>query len=221
MQKFDHIKFIEKLLEFSPRQGENETQTREFICSILDKEKIAYELEKFVTQLPKVEKASLIVDGKNISCEPTGFVSGQINNKHSLISSLISSQLTINQPNINFNPECDAISLSNFYFAPSLAVSKHDLPEILESRKISAELKVNPVEHESANILVGNTKNPKNILIAHYDCHKTGATDNASGVSVLMSLILGLPQTLKNTLYVFSGNEEISYDQPIYWGHGF
>src|SRR5258708_33933306 len=107
MKKFDYLKFIEKLIKFSPRQGENEKSAMRFICLILDKAGAVYEIEKFINKLPIVERASLTADGNDIVCESTGFIDGKINDKHSIISSLISSQLTINQSNINFNPECD------------------------------------------------------------------------------------------------------------------
>jgi len=58
-------------------------------------------------------------------------------------------------------------------------------------------------------------------LFAHYDSINLGATDNASGVAVLMSLIVDNAATLKDVLYVFAGNEELSYDNPTYWGHGY
>ena len=167
------------------------------------------------------KKAVLTVDGKSISCKGTSFISGKIESKANLISSLTSSQSFLYSTNINFNPECKVISLANFYFAPSLAVSAQDLPKIIAAGKIRGEVKVEPLKHQSMNILVGNKVNPKSILFAHYDSIESGATDNASGVGTLMKMILSCPESLNNSLYVFSGNEELSYSEPIYWGYGF
>ncbi len=36
-----------------------------------------------------------------------------------------------------------------------------------------------------------------------------------------MKTIITNPKTLINTLYVFAGNEELSYDKPTYWGRGY
>src|SRR6266568_4200342 len=166
-KQFDYITFIKTLLQFSPRQGANETKAREYLCSLLERENIPYQLQKFITMLPLTDKVELLGDGKKIDCEPTTFTGGKIEGKDNIISSLISSQKFLSEPNINFNPDCDTISLSNFYFAPSVAVDKNGLNQLLKSKEVNAEIKVTPYQHESANILVGNSKNPKNILIAH------------------------------------------------------
>lgn len=75
---------------------------------------------------------------------------------------------------------------------------------------------VKPKKHNSLNILVGNNINPKNIFFAHYDSVGIGATDNASGVGILMNIIINFPKSLRDNLFVFSGNEELSYDYPTY-----
>lgn len=36
-----------------------------------------------------------------------------------------------------------------------------------------------------------------------------------------LETITKFPQTLKDNLFVFDGNEELSYDYPTYWGRGF
>ena len=71
------------------------------------------------------------------------------------------------------------------------------------------------------NILVGNRKNPKTVFFCHYDSLGPGATDNAAGTAVLLKLAINSPQTRETCLFVISGNEELSYDQPVYWGHGY
>ncbi len=220
-KQFNIIQFITHLTVFSSRQGKNETKAVAFIISVLKKNKIAYSVHKFSTRIPLEEKISLIADGKKIKCKSCSFKSGKINDKNTLISSLIPSDDFLDHPNINFNPKCSDISLSNFYFAPAVAISKNDLTKIIKAKKTTGEVKVKPYEYQSQNILVGNIKNPNIIIFAHYDSIGKGVTDNASGVAVLMNSIIDHPEILSKTLYVFSGNEELSYDKPTYWGHGF
>ena len=218
---FDPQKCIQKLVSFSPRQLEGEDKTRAYIMSILDKFAIPYTVQKFQTRIPIIKRAKLFVDGKSITCKGCCFIGGEITGKDAIISSLISSQKFLYETNINFNPRCQNISLSNFYFAPSIAVDPKGLQKIIAGKKVFGSMSVFSQKHESANILVGNTQSPQALVFAHYDSVEKGAIDNASGVAVTMDTILSYLETLKTTLFIFSGNEELSYDQPIYWGRGF
>lgn len=220
-KQFNILQFIAKLTGFSPRQGKNEIKAAAFIVSALKENKINYSIHRFYTEIPLERKARLVADGKKIKCKSCSFSSGEINDKSNLISSLIPSDYSLDCSNINFNPKCQDISLSNFYFAPSLAVSKNNLSKIMKAKKITGEVKIKSYKYRSQNILVGNTKNPKIIIFAHYDSIEKGVTDNGSGVAVLMNSIVAHPETFSKTLYVFCGNEELSYDKPTYWGHGF
>lgn len=221
MNNFEIVRFLRDMVRFSSRQGENEKKAADFIVFLLKRNRVKYYLQKFITKIPIIKQEILKVDGKKIKCKGCSFISGKINKKDKIISSLVSSQVFINQPNANFNPDCKDISLSNFYFAPALAVKLSDLDRIKKSKTIEGIVEVESYSYKSRNILVGNIKSPKNILFAHYDSIKSGAIDNASGVSVLMSLILKYQYVIKNSLIVFIGNEELSYDYPIYWGHGY
>lgn len=218
---FDKISFIKSLLGFSPRQGKNEVKAAEFIVSFLDKFGVNYSVQKFDTKVPLIKKAELTADGKKIECKGCSFTGGKIENKDYLISNLIPSSCFLEYPNINFNPRCKTVSLDNFYFAPSVTIKTSDLSKVAKAKKVKGEVKVEAFVYESANILVGSVENPKNILFAHYDSVEKGATDNASGVAVLMDLIVSYPETMEDNLCIFSGNEELSYDKPTYWGHGF
>ena len=220
-KNFNYFSFIKTLISFSPRQLEGEKKTADFLLDYLEKNKIPYFLEPFFTKIPLIKEAVLFADGKKIPCQGTSFVSGKIKDKSNLISSLIGSKYFLTYPNINFNPKCPTISLSNFYFAPALAVDKKGLSQILKAKKVFGQVEVEAKKHRSFNILVGNKTSARNIIFAHYDSIETGATDNASGVAVVMKTILLQPQLLKNNLFVFSGNEELSYDKPTYWGHGY
>ena len=214
-------KIIEKLCEIGERQLEGEVKARKFICSLLKENNIKYSLFSFTTQIPKFIKYSLIVDGQNIECLPTGLVSGIIDNNYNLISSLTSSQNFLYKKNINFNPRCKSISRANFYFAPSLAINKNSLKIICDAQNIKGEIKVEKKIWETASILVGNTTNPKIIIFSHFDSIEIGAIDNASGTAMALIIAIKNKQLLKDILFVFDSNEEISYDKPIYWGHGY
>lgn len=221
MNHFNHLKFIEKLLAFSPRQGEGERQAAEFIQATLKQSGLNFAVQKFLTKISLTKRAELWVDGQALPCQGCSFVSGEIKDKSNVISSLTDLPADFVEPNINFNPKSEAISLSYYYWGPALAIRRQDVARVLEAKKVRGYVEVEPSEEESANILVGNAANPQKIVIVHYDCLKTGATDNASGVAVAMGLLAAGEAPLADTLFVFSGNEELSYDKPVYWGHGF
>lgn len=221
MEKFEQMDFIRKLISFSPRQLEGELRCGKYIQEVLAGAEVPFELHEFVTAIPSVAEASLVVDGKKIECESCSFESGEIIGKAKMLSSLISSQILQDEPNINFNPACGAISQSNYYFAPSLAIARQDVYKVLEGEDVKGTVRIEKREHKTANILAGNCSDPEFVCFAHYDSLKRGATDNASGVAVCMKLLLSERSFLKRGLFVFSANEEISFDKPVYWGHGF
>jgi hypothetical protein len=222
MEKFNKINFIKALTSLGQRQGDVEIRAAEIITDSLEEYGIDHSVDKFITTIPVTRRSSLSVDGKEVPCKGSSFISGSLKGKDNLISSLLTpSQFDFSTPNINFNPYSDKISLSSHYFAPSVAVDKQGLKEVVKGGNVYAEVEVEQYTYESRNILVGNTLNPENILFAHYDSIEQGATDNASSVAVLMALAISFPEILLHSLIVFSGNEELSYDQPIYWGHGY
>lgn len=213
---------MRELLKFSPRQLKGETMTARFIKDTLKHYDIKYKEQKFITFIPKTKSVSLFADNKKVQCQACCYVSGIIEGKSFLLSSLIPSRFFLGEANINFNPECPrTISCSNFYFAPALAVPRGEVQRLLNAKKVRGRVIVKRVKHGAVNILVGNMKNPQVICFAHYDSINMGAVDNASGVAILMDAILSNSNILASTLYVFSANEELSYDKPTYWGHGF
>ncbi|MFA5961305.1 MAG: M28 family peptidase [Parcubacteria group bacterium] len=220
-KKFNYQKFISKLVSFAPRQLEGESKACDFLISVLKENSILFLLQKFKVAIPLTQNVSLLADGKRVKCEGCSFLSGEIKNNDVVISSLLSSSICQEISSISFNPRCEGISLKNYYFAPAICVSYKDISKIVKAKKIVGNVQVEKVSHQSANILVGNAKNPKAIFFAHYDSIKKGAIDNASGVAVMMRVVLEKPEILKNNLFVFSGAEELSYDKPIYWGSGF
>lgn len=122
------------MMSGGPRQLNGEKKALQYIRSILDAQKIEYQLQEFQTAIPVTEHAELLCDGKKIPAEGCSFVSGDIDGKDVIVSSAI---------------------------------------------------------------------------------------DNASGVAVVLAALIDNPAMLQHCLFVFAGNEELSYDKPTYWGHGF
>lgn len=222
MKSFNQIQFIKKLLACSPRQLEGETRAGDVIAKTLRSFTIPFVVQNFKVFVPKVEKAELIADGKKIDCMATSFTSGKIKGKEKIISSMYN--FDSDEPdaaNINFNPYCMGISCVTHYFTPALTIKPEDITKIVEAKNVLGVVKIKKTLHQSRNFLVGNLKNPKNIFFTHYDSINLGAQDNASGVSALMAAIAEKPEILKTNLMVFAGAEELSYDKPTYWAHGY
>lgn len=215
------LAFVKSLSAIYHRQLENETKAANFITTLLDDYRIFYKEQKFATAIPRFDKTELLADGQKIQAISTSLVSGVIEGKFNMISSMISSQRFIGDANINFNPCCRGISRSNHYFAPSLAVAPKDLLRLCEAKHIRGEVQVTAQKHISKNFLIGNMTAPQVVLFCHYDSIGPGATDNAAGTAVLLKLIIDYPETLRNCLFVIAGNEELSYDYPVYWGRGY
>lgn len=217
---FNQIEFIKKFLTFSPREGENETKAGQYLTALLAKVKINYSLQKFTLTIPQTVKAEMTADGKNIPCGPLCFASGEINSKDNILSSLAHTEKSFSF--IGFNPYCPGISATGRAIKhAALAVTRDDLLKIFKAKKIKGIVKIKPIKHQSQNILIGNLVDPKNLIFTHYDSIYSGAVDNASGVAVTMKLILDHPELLASNLFVLSGNEELCYDFPIYWGRGY
>lgn len=218
---FNMMSCIRSLIACSPRQLAGERKAFEFLSSLLEKYGVQYKVQSFRTFIPIMEKAELRCDGKKMEAEACSFVSGNIEGKDVLLSSAMPSRYCHDIANINVNPSCPVIAPGNHYFAPALAVSHETLGKILTAKKIRGSVRVRKTTHVSNNILIGNATSPDTLCFAHYDSIKAGAIDNASGVSVMLSVILGKSELLKTCLFVLAGNEELSYDEPTYWGHGF
>ncbi len=217
----NYTQIIDKLISFGERQLRNENEAQVYIEEILRINNVSYILDTYTTYIPKYSEWGLVVDGIEIESLPCGLISGEINSADNLISSLISSQKNLHDPNINFNPRCEEISRSNHYFAPALAIARKDVDKIATAKVVRGYMEVEKTAHKSANILVGNTVNPKRIIVSHFDSIGPGAVDNASGIALSLQLILDKPVSLEQNLYILCGNEELSYDEGIYWGHGY
>lgn len=219
LKNFNSFEFIKRFIKFSPRQFKGETLAGNYIKTILKEYGFDFIIQKFTINLPFYKKQVLFVDGKSVECLANCFVSGKIEGNENIISSLWSGDC-VDVPNINFNPNCFSISRADHYNAPSLSVSHKSIQKILNAKEVFGEVIVQKTKHKTENILLGNLKNPKYIVFAHYDSVQTGAIDNASGVAVTLDAVILKPEILQNTLINFSACEELSYDK-IYWGYGF
>lgn len=222
MNSIKNIKeIIKQLVAIGERQLEGEKEARKVIENFLEKQKVDFAVQEYITEIPRYIDWDLKIDNKKIESLPCGLKSGKITNNYNLLSSLISSQKNFYDTNINFNPLCEYISRSNHYMAPALAINRKDVQKVIDAKKIDGFIKVKKNKHLSGNILVGNLKNPKNIIFSHYDSISSGAIDNASGVAVSLNIITKNKHILEDNLFVIAGNEELSYDKTVYWGHGY
>lgn len=223
-KSFNHLRFIRRMISFSPRQFEGEKRSADFLVSWLKKNKISYDQQKFNVKIPKIKKATLKVNGEPVSCDGASMVSGETKNGEYIISNSLvmpDQNISLNKFCISYNPKCKIISNNNYYFTPTVSIAFKDLKKIIKAKNVCGKVEVEAIDHRAINILVGNKKNPKNICLAHYDSIKSGAIDNASGVSLMMGVICSDYEILQDTLFVFSASTELSYNKPVYYGYGF
>ena len=212
--EFDIMAFAKKLCSLAPRLGKNEQLATAYIKKTLIENGVKYFSQRFKAVIPLWGQAELIADGKKIACKNTSLVSGKINGKDNIVSSFPYLDDAKTGYNINFSPHADTICTVGFYGHPSVAIKYSDLNKLFRAKIVHGEVRTKKYSYTSENILVGNRKNPKFLVFAHYDCVcKGGAVDNASGVAAVMHTIIKHPEIQKNTLFIFSGCEEISYDK--------
>ncbi len=214
---------IEDLVKLSPRFAQGEEATAKFINSFLRVHTIEFIDQEFETTVPVPKKAALFVNGEQLECRNVGRESGVFDTKNNIVSSLYWGDNDFYQPqNINFNPQCaGSVSMALYYKNPALAIKRSDVQKVIEAQEVNGETVVEPYTFTGHNFIVGNTTNPKSIIFTHYDCWESGAVDNASGTAVLLYMVVNNPELLNNNLFVIAGNEEISFDEPVYWGKGY
>lgn len=210
MNKNQVIQRASELADMAPRRGEAERQAADYIQSEI-KENV--ERQEYRVIYPKFEKYELKADGEELSCLPGGLESGNIDNK-AVVNSVHNEQGDVNKPCITFNPFAKGISVTTFYQAPCLAVDPSDISKILEAEHIEGELRVTWRTEKSYNILVGNTENPEQVVMTHYDSLWGGFIDNGFSVSLLINLIEEID--LDRKLVVFAGSEELSQEYPYH-----
>lgn len=214
----DIIKDLEK---FSPRNNEESlNKTIKYIKENLEKVGIDFLDQYFDVPIPFDEGSYIILDnGERIIGKANSFVSGTFEEKNIYSSQNIKQEISV--PHINYNQYYDAYSGVIFYNFPVINIKKSDLIKVINSNKIEVYVNVRKQLIKTENILVGNVKNPKNIIFTHFDTIFNGALDNSSGTATLLYGIINNKINLKENLIVFSGCEELSYDDPYYWGHGY
>ncbi|MDO8509561.1 MAG: M28 family peptidase, partial [bacterium] len=200
------IDFIKKLTIISPRYGIDEMKGAKIITDELAKLNINFVGEKFESSVPRIDRAELFADGVEIPCIGCSFKGGEIR--------------SIEQ--IHFNENTDEICLMSFHDEPAIAVSRLSMPIIKTAKNIVGKVEVNAEKFTTENILVGNFNNPTSIVFAHFDSVVgPGAVDNAAAVAMLIEVINQNNSLLEKNLFVFAGNEEVSYDGDDYDSHGF
>lgn len=102
----------------------------------------------------------------------------------------------------------------------SLVKAERLILKTLKQNHLSYQLQPLPLVLAN-NVLVGDLVNPQLIILTHFDAIGPGALDNASGVATCLRILIERPDFVKDNLVVFSGNEEISPEKPIYWGYGY
>ncbi|MCX7996683.1 MAG: hypothetical protein N2691_02875 [Patescibacteria group bacterium] len=215
--------YIKDIVGFSPRIGPGELATYEYLKKRLNDAKVPFVDQVVDITVPLTKKVELVADGESIDCRGVGRESGVIEGKDHLISSLMWGNDDFYHPaNINFDPRCEkTVSMATFFKHTAIAINKYDLSKILAATDVRGEVVVEPYNFQSHNLLVGNLTNPKTIVFTHYDCWETGAIDNASGTATVLDVVITEPRLLRENLFVITGNEEISYDEPIFWGKGY
>lgn len=215
-------KTIKDLVRIGERQLEGETAAARYLLGRLAGGGVPVREQNFSTSVPRFKEAALWADGRPVRCEGNGLVSGRIKDKCHVVSSVIDQSIMRYDRNINTNPFCrSAISKGNFYFAPAVAVDHRGLAQVLCAKRVQGQLAVKKEKHRAVNILIGDRKAPRTVVFTHYDSIGPGAIDNASGVSVLMNIIDKDPDYLADKLFVIAANEEVSYDLPLFHGHGY
>ncbi len=219
---FKSINGVKALTRLGTRQGIVAERAREYICKVLEQYQTPFVVENFDTDIPVFKKATLMINGKKEPCIGCGMTSGEIPTTN-IASSLMSSRFLIDTPTIYINQKCSVASPTNFSFAPAIAISPKTAKKLLTAKKAQASLEVTRQKTSANLLIVGNTTDPKTIIFSHYDSLGPGAIDNASGTSVALTVALRCFKEgiLDQVLFVFDGNEEISYDYPKYWGHGY
>lgn len=215
------LSIINDLCAMGERQGEISLKAAAYIEAKLSNAGLPFKFNNFLASIPNVVSTYLIVDGKEVECKSCSFGGGKVDKESQIVTSLQSSQNHFYIPNINYNDKCDVISTPNYYLAPALAINYRDLSLVQNARTLEGECVVKRHDFTAKQILVGNTESPKHILFSHFDSLFQGAVDNASGVAVMLNLLQKFPTLMNDNLFVFDGNEELSFDTGIYWGHGY
>lgn len=216
----DYRILLNKLTDIGPRYAEKELQAAKIIEDWLSSLNVPFITQPFNTEVPVCTKAELIVDNKSIDCIGSTIVGGEMPDGKYLISHF---GYTGETPyNIAYSPVTDEISVVDHYKVPSISISRKDVVKIVMAKSVRGIVDVKRTRIDTENILAGNIENPEKIVFAHFDSIiGKGAVDNAGSVAMMMSFITNHSDLLNNTLFIFSGNEEMAYDEYKLSGYGF
>jgi len=220
MNNFLYREFIDHLVGFSPRRGLGEVRTADFLIDFFRRSNIPYKTQKFDSIIPRIDDLVIeLENGKKIEAKTSSLVGGKID--HLTLIDTSGDCYPYDKPNVNYNSKTADFSLTDFFNVPSVCIRRDDVSKLEGINDFNLEVQVEKEKFISTNILVGNCTNPRAILFAHYDSILSGAVDNASGVALLISKIMSAKFLLEENLFVFTGSEELSFDWPTYWGHGY
>jgi hypothetical protein len=215
-----HKHYLNEIKEHNllKRYAQGEVQATSILYDLLKSFKP--HLQEFENSIPIYPDYALEINNKKIDAVPICFESGDGND---FVFSTFDEDLDFEKSYIATNTYCPEISRHTFTRKPSWSIKPKDYEKIktLKNIKIKSYIEVEKYTYTSANILVGNTLDPNYIFYSHIDTVENGVIDNLSGVLVMLKLLEENPSLLDNALFVFSGNEELSYDFPIYWGYGY
>jgi hypothetical protein len=216
---------INRLLYIFPtnRLGKNEILATDILIDILVKDlKISeIKIQEFTNYVPVNLESRLEVKSKVLEALPICFYSGNINNQNIKIIEY-DEENSFEENYIAYNKKCKAISRHTFFKNASFAINRKNAKFVKNNIDyVKGFVEIQKFQYVSRNLLIGNTDNPQNVLFCHLDTVENGFIDNLSGVLCMLMLLIKDKKLLNKNLFVFSGNEELSYDFPIYWGYGY
>ncbi len=203
--------YLSNIVGQENRLFEKETECCTYIKKKLEKLGINYTSQTYETFYPRFLDRGLSVDSIALECYPCSFSSWVITENNTFDSLKIKESY---RPWICFNSASDFLSIPNIYYAPTLAIAQSDKKILHNGDLIKWFVNVKRERFIGENIIVWNIEKPKKIVMCHYDSRFSGACDNAIWVAVLLYI---LPDILKSNMVVFSGSEEVSYEQPYRW----
>ncbi|BCX13557.1 MAG: hypothetical protein KatS3mg085_089 [Candidatus Dojkabacteria bacterium] len=217
----NYKKFLEKVIQKNliKRNAQGEEAATEILVDFL--KEFNPVIQQFKNSVPVYKDYGLEIDGQKIEAEPICFESGEQND---FTLSTFEEDLDFERNYIATNPHCSAISKHTFTKGLLHGRSSQvflNSSKTKKSRNIKSYIEVEKYNYTTANVLVGNFQNPEFIVYSHLDTVENGVVDNLSGTLVMLNLLSKNSLILENSLFVFSGNEELSYDFPTYWGYGY
>ncbi len=215
MKEFSEL--LKELTSISPRKGEGEKKAAETIKSHLKANGIVFVEHKFTIKIPVIIKKELYADGEEIPCLCSSFVSGKFDKSSKVYNTY---SFDSDKPSIVFSPVSEGVCLQEQKKVPVIAINRDSAVKLMLSKEVKGEVIVEQMEYDTENILVGNVKNPKTIIFAHYDSVVgSGAIDNAGSVDVIYKVLKSKSELLVQNLFVFAGAEESSISNPDgFWG---